>query len=186
MVNPTVKSTKYLSLIIFRLLLLLITVTWTSLVHSHQFQFINNLTFFHIESIFHICALTVTTILMANIRCLVTDIDPLGIPHLHNGPTCEMVPAPRSAGLPAAYFWANVAGMTHGNAITHVKASIRAHYAVVGREALLAHNASHSAWLRIGVTAAPYLTHAAAKDYVATLSAVRKKAICLGAIRARL
>jgi len=123
---------------------------------------------------------------MAQILCLNNEINLNSIPNLQNGEVGAITIPVRAAAIHAQYHWVPVHGVVGAAAVQCIRAYIRTYYGVIGHAAVIAENLGRAAPQRLNVANGNAAAQAGSVAYVATLADVRKRAICIGAVRAGL
>lgn len=104
------------------------------------------------------------------------------IPSLYNGAAGAATIPIRASAIPASYHWVTIGGVVAGDCVSYTKAFVRVYYATLAFEHITRYNAAGVNPIR--VTPGNNATNVAARALIEAVPLIRKRALCVGAVRA--
>lgn len=121
---------------------------------------------------------------MTAIACRSMDVTQNTIPSLFNGaPGAATVPI-RAGAIATCYHWTSIGGVVAADAVSYTKAYVRVYFGKLALDHMVRHNLTLAPNAQIPLTARTHANHAGARTIPLADVLLRKKAMCLGAIRA--
>jgi len=119
---------------------------------------------------------------MTAIACTMRNIRDGTVPVLYNGAAGQATMPVREGAIDASMHWQAIDGVAAAEAVSHTKAYVRCYYGILGATEVIRHNTTAANALPVGP--ATHANLAQSLNYVLAMPIIRKKAMCLGAVRA--